>query len=162
MTRESPGYALLGWSIAVLRGDSTLHGLLFRDRAAIAPEDLRVYQADAWFPTTLQSVMEVLPRVVVDYVETPWGVEQDEADVMGNGSVTLVVHVMADEPDRDLVEGIMDRVRDILVSTPVTGPSIIGGRLVPQGSRRPVREAAFRNAWRLQQEFRSEHVGVLA
>lgn len=158
---DSPGYALLGWAVQTLVADAALSALLFRDRPALSPEDRRVYQADAWFPKDRQSLAEILPRVVVDYIETPWGIEQDEADLM-NGSVTLVVHVMADEPDRDLAEGLMNRVRDVLVSTPVTGPSIIGARLVPQSARRPVREAAFRNAWRLQQEFRSEHVGVLA
>lgn len=160
MTRESAGYALQGWAVMALRGDSALGVLLFRDRPAVSSLDLRIYQDDAELPDS--AVRETLPRIVVAYMEVPWAVEQESADILGNGDVTLIVNVLAEAEQRNLADALMGRARDILVSTPVSGPSIIGGRLVPQASLRPVREVAFRNAWRLQQEFRSAQVGVLA
>ena len=108
-------------------------------------------------------VRETLPRVVVAVTESAYPFEQAEADVdQPSATCMLVVSVLVEGTQRGLGEAVAARVRDLMVSTPVVGPTIIGARLAPEGQRRPVREVAFRNAWRLTAGFRAQHVGVLS
>jgi hypothetical protein len=159
--RYDPGYELQGRLVSVLRRDAELVSLLFEQRPSVSPADLRVYQADVHLPDA-DPAREVLPRIIVAVRESPWEVEQRDAESSTPAARCVVtIHVLAEADQRRLAEQLAARIRHVVVSTPLSDSSIIVAELVPESPRSPVREVAFRDAWRLTREYRTQLVGVL-
>lgn len=154
------GYELTGRIVAMLRGDTELHGLLFSTRPSVDPQDARIYQANVELPEG--AVREVLPRILVDATENPLATEQRDADLVSpQAGVSVFVHSFVEADQRQLGEQINARVRLVIGSTQASDSRIIAAELVPTGAMAPVREVAFRNAWRFTRSYRSPLVGVL-
>lgn len=159
MTTFDVGYELTDAIVTLLRGDSELNALLFTVTPRLDVNDDRVYDAGVELPEG--PIREVLPRILVDVSTYPYDVEQKVADgssPLGSADIDLITLVDADY--RELGESLYARERELIASTSLEGSTIICAELVPQGLRRPVREVAFRNAWRLTLAFRAGLVGV--
>jgi hypothetical protein len=154
-------YVLVGRIVEVLRGDPALNTLLFPPGAdAVGPDDRRIYAENVELPEG--PIRSVLPRILVAAIETPFPAEQAAADgPLPYADCLVWTHIFVEADRPQLGEAISARVRDILISTPLSDSRIIASALVPSGTRQPVREVAFRNAWRMSREYRTQ-AGVLA
>lgn len=150
---------MTGRVVEVLRASSVLNALLFSKRAAVNEFDLRIYMDLAEIPDG--PAREVLPRILVATFSVPFDTENKAADSTDlYATVGVTVHCLSEPKERDLAERLCAEARDILVSTSLSNASMIASELVPEGTMRPVRETAFRNAWRYSVGFRAQ-AGVL-
>jgi hypothetical protein len=160
MTTNSPEYELTDAIVALFRFDTELQALLFSLQPRIDENDDRVYSATAQLPDG--PIREVLPRILIDAVGVPYPVEQRSADgSVPLAGVTIDLFTLVDADYRDLGEALHARERELMASTWMESSHIICGELVPLGPRNPVREVAFRNAWRLHHQFHAPLVGVI-
>jgi len=156
MTLLDPGYELIGRIVTVLRANAPLQALLFPP-APLSVQDTRIYAANEELPVALRGQ---LPRIIVDVLEVPFDTEQDSsATPLAAASVFITVLVEANQ--RHLGEQLTAKCRVILGSTQWSDSHIMAAGLVPVGVSRPMRESAFRDAWRFTREYRSGLVGVM-
>ncbi len=161
VAKLSVGTVFTGRIVAELRGNATITGLLFSTRASTQTLDLRVYDDQVTFLGPLEPLREVLPRILVANITSPFDTENanaDSTDLYEN--VVVFIHVLVEQQEKMLGETIAAEVRDILVSTSLSNATIIASVLVPGGSMQPTRETAFKNAWRFSNEYRAQ-AGVL-
>ena len=155
-------YELLGRIVTGLRANEVLMARLYSLKPSVDPQrDKRIYASDEDIPVKPVNVREVLPRVLVDVLEDPFETEQDTS-ATPLARATVFVHVLVEAYQRDVGEEINGLIRVILGSTQWSDSNIMAAALVPVGVLRPVREKAFRDAWRFTREYRSGLVGVNA
>lgn len=159
MDKLSVALVMTGRIVDHLRADGTIQSLLFQTRPPVSTFDDRIYDHQAELPDGPER--EVLPRILVAVLETPWDTEQYTADSSDlYRDIRVITHVLTEARERQLGEAIDARARNLLVSTSLSNATIMASVLVPDGVRQPVRESAFRNAWRFQSEYRAQ-AGVL-
>lgn len=160
MTAFDPAYALTGRLVDILSADAEHQRLLFSVTQATDTFDTRVYQSNVELPEG--PIREVLPRVLVECASQPFNAEQSAIDAaVPQASVNVSIFTLVDADYRELGEALHARQRLVIASTPISDSHIIAAALVPTGLRVPVREVAFRNAWRFTHEYRSQLVGVI-
>lgn len=145
--------------IDLLRDDDALNDILFSNDAAINQYDTRVWASETEIPDDLpraEEVRDTLPRVLVEITGSPWEAEQTESDTDAR-TIRVFTHSFAEAGERGMAEALRTRVIALLASSRLVSPSIMGAGFVLVTLPRPVREPAWRNAWR----FTAEHmVGI--
>jgi hypothetical protein len=159
-TKFEPDYEVTRRVVQLLRGDSEINSLLFSEKAAVHVSDVRVYSAYVELPES-PPLRSTLPRMLVE----ARGVvrlllEQENNPQQPLGDVDVWLHCLVPATNEQLAEQLDARARDVIASTPLSTPRILGSGLVPNGSRLKVREPAF-SAWRLTRQYRAHLVGVL-
>lgn len=155
-----PAYEMTGRLFRMLTADAPLQALLFQYRPRVDEWDDRIYAADGETPPEGSAAREVLPRIIIDVTAVPVDVEQADGDRLARLIVRLNAIVEADQ--RQYGEEISARVREVVITTPLSDGVISAAALVPTAVPRPIRETGFRNAWRFAREYASGIAQVVA
>ena len=146
--------------VDALRADATMASLLFPSHSpSQGPLDFRVYGAAVELPE-MPALRDAMPRVLVETIQFPFGVEQLDAFPL-QAEVVVYLHSMAGRQDEQLAEQLDARATVLLLSTSLSSVRIIASGLSYEGQRRKGRVGSLDDAWEIVTQFRSPHVGVL-